>query len=182
MPDRADQDLTNLPRFLAHLGERDAGLSKFVRELLDAEWEVIEFWGPEQMDVWSLSLRSGRRVLRFGIERGIVDGVLLGSVDGQTAGFRPLSYAVLGWARSCGAAVPLDDPDAFRPDTAAHGWAVLDWLDAGNDEMVDRISSAWKTYWEQRHGPDQHLGDEWLAETKARGIRLIENAAAACSY
>lgn len=78
-----------------------------------------------------------------------------------------------------GAVVPLADLEDFRPDIATHGWAVLDWLATGNDETVDRISSAWNAYWEQRHDSDQRLGDEWLAETKARGILLIEKAAAA---
>lgn len=175
---RGDLDLTNLPRFLVHLRKRDAGLSDFVRQLLDAQWEAIEFWGPEQMDVWRLALRSGNRVLQFGIERGFVDGVLLGSADGDESEFRPLSYAMLGWARSCGTDIPLDDPDNFHPDIASHGWAVLDWLDAGNDETVERISSAWKDYWKQRYGTDQGIGDVWLAEAKAHGIYLIEKAAA----
>ncbi|GAA2529035.1 hypothetical protein GCM10009860_05900 [Microbacterium mitrae] len=171
-------DLTNLPRFIDHLRARDAGLSTFVRGLLGVGWEVSDFWGPEQMDVWALRLHSNGRALRFGIERGFVDGVLVGSDGDRSIDFYPLSYAVLGWARSTGAVVPLEDPDHFSPDIGAHGWAALDWLAAGNDGNVARIRSAWKAYFELRYAPDSSRNEEWLAKTKAHGIRLIEQAAA----
>lgn len=178
MAARDDVDLANLPWFVAHLGDRDAGLAGFVRHLLDAGWEVSVFWGPLQMDVWSLVLRREKRLLRFGIERGLVDGLALGTADGGPPDFHPLSYAVLGWARSCGAALALDDPDHFAPDVARYGPATLAWLDAGGDETVDRIRAAWEWYLALRYSRDQVRGAEWLSATRARGVAAIEEAAA----
>jgi len=173
-----DRDAHSVSRFLAHLGERDRALADFVRRLLDADWSVAECWGPEQMDVWSLTLHRDTYAVRFGIERGIVDGVLVGPADDRSVAFRPLAYAVLGWARSHGADVPLVDPDDFRPNVATHGVGALEWLAAGNDATLERISSAWAAYRGQRYGADQRREGEWLQRTKQRGVQLIEQAAA----
>ena len=67
-------DLTNLPRFLVHLEERRPGFAALPRQLLDAGWQVQSFWGPVQMDVWSLRLRRDELAVIFGIERGVADG------------------------------------------------------------------------------------------------------------
>ena len=72
-------DLTNLPRFLVHLEERRPGFAALARQLLDAGWQVQSFWGPVQMDVWSLRLRRDELAVIFGIERGVADGVQLGT-------------------------------------------------------------------------------------------------------
>jgi len=171
-------DLARLPQFLVRLEQRDPGRPSLARQLLDAGWLVDDFWGPVQMDVWRLALRRGDRAAVFGIERGAVDEVRIGPVGGAEDEFTPLSFAVLGWARSCGAPVPLDDPDAFRPDAVAHGLAALDWLEEGNDAVLARIQAAWEEYGRRRWSLDQRLGPAWLAETKERGIREIEAAAA----
>lgn len=172
-------DLTNLPWFLTHLEERDAGLAGFARSLLDAGWEVQTFWGPVQMDVSRLRLRRRGLSVIFGIERGFVDGVAVGPGDQvDEASFTPLSYAVLGWARANGVDLPLGDPDLL-PDVAPHGLQALDWLDAGNDDTLLRIRDAWRGYLNRRHRGDRRHGADWLAEAKARGIRDIEAAAAA---
>lgn len=176
--DNAAPDQARLARFLTRLEQQDRGRPSLARQLLDSGWPVDDFWGPVQMDVWGLTLRRGERAVVFGIERGVVDAARLGSVGGADGEFHPLSFAVLGWARSCGAAVPLDDPDAFHPDLIAHGAAAIDWLDQGNDAVLERIQAAWKAYGRRRWSLDQRLGPAWLAETKARGIREIEAAAA----
>lgn len=171
-------DLTNLPWFLTHLEERDAGLAGFARQLLDAGWEVQMFWGPVQMDVSRLRLRRRGLSVIFGIERGFVDGVAVGPGDQvDEASFTPLSYAVLGWARASGLDLPFDDPDEF-PDVGRHGLQALDWLEAGNDDTLARIRAARHEYLTRRHSKDRRLGADWLAETKARGLRDIEAAAA----
>lgn len=169
-------DLANLPRFLVHLEERQPGFAALVRQLLDAGWQVQSFWGPVQMDVWSLRLRRDELAVIFGIERGVADGVQLGPVDGAANDFRPLSYAVLAWARALGVDVPLTDPDEFRPDVGAHGLQTINWLRAGNLDVIARVNAAWAEYWSYRYSKDQLLGELWLAETKARGIELIEAA------
>lgn len=65
----------NLPRFLAHLEGPDRGAADLARRLLEGDWRVESFWGPEQMDVWELVLSRGPWRVRFGIERGYADGV-----------------------------------------------------------------------------------------------------------
>lgn len=180
MTPRDDPDLANLPRFLDHLGERDAGAAALARQLLDEGWTIRSFWGPVQMDVWSLGLRRGGREVVFGVERGFPDAVRLGPArdDARYDDFHPLTQAVLGWARSVGADVELGDPERFHVDLGAYGAQALDWLDAGNDDVLDRIRAAWDRYWRVRHGPDQRRDAAWLAQVKAWGLREIEAAAA----
>lgn len=175
----SDPDLANLTRFLDHLGNphRDPDAAAFARLLLEQGCEVETFWGPEQMDVWRLTVRRGRRRVTFGVERGFPDGVGVGAADESEWTFIPLWLAVLGWARATGADLVFDDPDSRSGDLLAHGLSALDWLDAGNGEVVARIHAAWREYRQgdvraARRDPERRL------EMTARGIRLIEEAAA----
>lgn len=148
---QGDIDLTNLPRFLSHLGhpERDAASAGLAKKLLDDGGEITAFSGPEQMDVWELIVRRGGRLVRFGVERGYSDGALVRPVD-DTAHVShsvpvksvPVKSVLLGWARAMGVELALDDPIAFRVDLLAHGTTALDWLDQGNDDVVMRIAAA----------------------------------------
>lgn len=171
----ADLDLTDLPRFLAHLGDRDAGAAALARQLLERGWSVQSFWGPEQMDVWSLTVRHENRLVRFGIERGYVDPVMVASDgDADPPAYRLLSLAVLGWARSSGVDLPFPGVKDFRPDLGAHGLAAIEWLASGNDHVLARIDAAWKADRARRHEPVGRTD----ADARARGIRAIEEAAA----
>lgn len=178
MAARDELDLANLPRFLSHSAIRHTGLAAFIRHLLDTGGEISDFWGPEQMDVWSLTIRRKTRLLHFGIERGFADGVGLGVDDEHPSGFVSFSFAMLGWARSCGAELTLKDPDQFDPDIAQFGPPTLEWIDAGNDATIDRIRAAWAEYSKRRYEGDARLEHEWLAGVKAHGIEAIEAAAA----
>lgn len=143
---QSDIDLTNLPRFLSHLGdpERDAASAGFAKKLIDDGGEITGFSGPEQMDVWELIVRRGGRLVRFGVERGYSDGALVRPADDTAHASRsvPVKLVVLGWARAMGVGLALDDPIAFRVDLLAHGTTALDWLDQGNDDVVMRIAAA----------------------------------------
>lgn len=139
--------LTNLPRFLKHLGhhERDPIASAFAMLLLDEGGEVVEFWGPEQMDVWRLTIRRSRHLLTFGVERGKSDFVTLRPADEDRQWPRdiPLQFAVFGWARAHSIDLILDDPLHFPADILAHGTLALDWLGAGNEDVLLRINAAY---------------------------------------
>ena len=135
-------------------------------------------WGPEQMDAWQLSLRRDSVAVRFGIERGISDGVLIGAAEATFDDLIPLSYAVLGWARASGTRLPFEDPDDFRPDYAIYGAQAAEWVRAGEGDAFSRIVAARRQYLLRRHSVDQRLGEVWLAQTKAWGVELLEAAAA----
>ncbi|GAT71734.1 amino acid adenylation enzyme/thioester reductase family protein [Microbacterium sp. HM58-2] len=182
----AELDLTDLPQFLARLGDRDAGAAALARQLLDRGWSVQSFWGPEQMDVWSLTVRREGRTVRFGIERGYVDPVMVasdGDGDAEPA-YRLLSLAILGWARASGVDLPFPGVDLpfpgvkdFRPDLGAHGLEAIDWLAAGNDHVLARIDAAWKADRARRHEPAGRAAEGIVVDARARGIRAIEEAA-----
>lgn len=178
MSERSAPDLTVLPRFLAHLAPRDARAAHLARRLLDSGWQVQSVWGPEQMDAWQLSLRRDSVAVRFGIERGMSDGVLIGAAEATLNDLIPLSYAVLGWARASGTALPFEDPDDFRPDYAAYGAQAAEWVRAGEGDAFSRIVAARRQYLLRRHSLDQRRGEVWLAQTKAWGVELLEAAAA----
>lgn len=100
--DPRDIDTTNLPRFLTHLAERDPRAAALATRLLDDGWEVIVFWGPEQMDVWNLQVRKGRVVVAFGVERGFSDGVRVARERVRHHNFEvswSIGLLTLTWAR-----------------------------------------------------------------------------------
>lgn len=174
-----DPDLTNLPRFLDHLADpsRDPDAAAFAHLLLEQGCEVATFWGPQQMDVWRLTVRRGSRRVTFGVERGFADWVGVGTAGESEFEFASLWLAVLGWARAAGVDLVFDDPDSRHGDLLAYGLSALDWLDAGNDDVLARIHAAWREY---RHGDfrEARRDPEKMKEMKARGVRLIEAAAA----
>lgn len=103
--------------FLARLSPRDGSAAWLARRLLESGWAIRELSGPQQMDVWQLLLARGTTCVRFGIERGRSDGVLVAVGSGA---FRPV-------AESMSAGASADDPAA---DDAT---AVLRWLNRGSD-------------------------------------------------
>ncbi|QIX27067.1 hypothetical protein ncot_11015 [Nocardioides sp. JQ2195] len=101
---------------LSHLEPRDREAARFARLLLASGWEVITCWGPVQMDVWALELARGDIRVRFGIERGVSDGVLVRHPGGQ----EPLGRVVERWAATRG----ID-----QPQLVPHGLLALATLD-----------------------------------------------------
>lgn len=141
-------DLTNLPRFLEHLGSIDQMAADLAGILLDAGGTVRTFWGPEQMDVWELRVQRGEMIARFGVERGYSDGIRIApaATPVDWGGLRSFHCAIIAWA--CANSIPLrlDDPDDVRIDLAKHGLSVLDWVGDGHDADVDRVHDAWMNY------------------------------------
>lgn len=103
--------------FLARLSSRDGSAAWLARRLLESGWAVRELSGPQQMDVWQLLLARGTTCVRFGIERGRSDGVLVAIGSGA---YRPVVEAM-----SVGA--PADGPAVHEPT------AVLRWLNQQSD-------------------------------------------------
>ncbi|TFW00188.1 hypothetical protein [Orlajensenia leifsoniae] len=179
----ADPDLTNLPRFLEHLEQRDAVAAWFARRLVDAGGTVRVFWGPQQMDVWELRVQRGQMIVRFGVERGYSDGVMIARADAHASwnDLRPMRLAVLAWARANGIPLRLSDPEDLDVDLTSVGIVALDWVGAGHDTEVERVWRAWHEYRQQvdllqgrtRGRPD---GSD-LAAVKAAGIAALEAAA-----
>ena len=179
-----DLALDALPEFLAHLEARDADAAAFARHLLDAGAVVRSLWGPVQMDVRELTLQRGDMIVRFGVERGFSDGVLIGRADaGDDANLRPIALAVFAWARANGIPLQLDDPDRIEADLIAVGIAAIDWVGAGNDDIVTRVRGAWL---EHRRRLDRLQGRTRgrpdaaeLRALNAEGVAALEAAAAA---
>ena len=171
-------DLANLPRFLKHLGQRGRSpmAGAFAQHLLDEGGEVVVFWGPEQMDVWQLTIRRGGYLVTFGVERGRPDAVKLASAAGGNhwPGSVPMQFAVFGWARAHAVDLVLDDPLKFRTDLLAHGTAALDWLGAGHEDVLQKIYAAFREGLVQL-GP--LLRPDQATELAAIQIRLMEEAA-----
>lgn len=150
--------------------------STFAKHLLDEGGEVVVFWGPEQMDVWRLTIRRSGYLLTFGVERGRPDLVTLRPAAGarQWPGDIPLKFAVFGWARAHAIDLVLDDPVDFHADLLAHGTAALDWLGAGHEDVLLTIDAA---YDEGLLLLGPLLRPEQEAERTSIQIRLMEDAA-----
>lgn len=88
-------DLTNLRWFFDHLELRNAEASRLAKQLVDREgsWTVKRFWGPEQMDVWSLVMERAGWTIEFGIERGIANRIIATSDDGVRTSFESTATA-----------------------------------------------------------------------------------------
>ncbi|MCR2791660.1 hypothetical protein NQ156_01120 [Microbacterium sp. zg.Y625] len=178
----ANPDLDALAGFLEHLDPRDAAAAAFARHLLDAGAVVRSLWGPVQMDVRGLSVQRGDMIVRFGVERGFSDGVLIGRADAaDESGLRPIALAVFAWARANGIPLQLDDPDGIEVDLVTVGIPALDWVGAGNDDAVHRVHRAW---FEHRRRLDRLQGrtrgrpsDVDLRAVIADGVAALEAAA-----
>lgn len=130
--------------FVAHL---DLPQRTIAHGMLDAGAEIDTFWGPEQMDVWSLTLRRGDATVGFSIERGFSDGV---TVDhrrlrdrGARHGWTSYGYLWLVWALRTGVIPQSVDPLETHATADYTAWAaVLDWLDSATDAdltAIDRL-------------------------------------------
>ncbi len=181
----ADSDLANLPRFLEHLEQRDAEAARFARQLIDAGGAIRVFWGPQQMDVWELRVQRGQMIVRFGVERGYSDGVLIARAGIPASwndnALRQMRLAVFVWARANDIPFCLDDPDDLDVDLKSDGFAALDWVGDGHDADVERVERAWRQYRQQvdrLRGRTRGRPEESdVQAVKAAGIAAIEAAA-----
>lgn len=178
-------DLTNLERFLVHLHERDAAAAAFARTLLAEGATVRDFWGPEQMDVWELRVQRGDVIVRFGVERGFSDGVLLGPADAANGRptLRPLRIAIFAWAVANDVPLRVEDPDDFAVDLTEHGIAAVDWMGEGHEPAVARVQRAWSDYRSdldrQRRRAHGRPAESRVRAVKAAGVSAMRAAAAA---
>ncbi|MEL4317446.1 hypothetical protein WJX64_00360 [Leifsonia sp. YIM 134122] len=179
----ADPDLANLPRFLEHLEQRDAVAARFARQLIDAGGTVRVFWGPQQMDAWELRVQRDQMIVRFGVERGYSDGVMIarGGTHASWNDLRPMRLALLAWARANDIPFRLGDPEDLDIDLKSDGLAALDWVGGGHDLEVERVWRAWQEHCQQvdrLRGRTRGRPDESdLAAVKAAGLAAIEAAA-----
>ncbi|WAA66483.1 hypothetical protein [Microbacterium oxydans] len=111
----------DLAEFLDHLAPRDEPAAWLACRLLESGWSVFELTGPVQMDVWQLLLEHGPRRVRFGIERGRSDGVL---VRDDAGAYRPILDAMGVNGES-------------RGSLAANRVAALNWLNPESDGVEE---------------------------------------------
>jgi hypothetical protein len=107
----------DLAEFLDRLAPRDESAARLVRDLIESGWSVLELTGPVQMDVWQLLLERGVRRVRFGIERGRSDGVLVSDDKGA---YRPILAA-------------MSASGSAHDTLAEHETAALRWLNDPQD-------------------------------------------------
>lgn len=107
----------DLAEFLDRLAPRDESAARLVRDLIESGWSVLELTGPVQMDVWQLLLERGVRRVRFGIERGRTDGVLVSDDKGA---YRPILAA-------------MSASGSAHDTLAEHETAALRWLNDPQD-------------------------------------------------
>lgn len=170
-------DLTNLPRFLDHLAERDAEAAACARLLLDEDWNVRGFWGPQQMDVWQLDLQRGDWLVQFRIERGFAEGVMIArSADSlpRLDAYRSLGFAIFAWARTHGVPFRLEEPRDVEHDFVTHGVAALTWLGEGHDEVFERVAAIAHDF----SISSLRLEGAALVAARAAGVAAMEAAAA----
>lgn len=137
---------SRMTAFLAHLDPRQRTIA---HGMLEAGAEIETFWGPEQMDVWHLTLRRGDATVGFGIERGFSDGV---TVDhrrlrdrGARLPWRSYDHLWHLWALRTGVVPHAVDPMAVHAVADYNAWpAALDWLDTATDAdlaAIDRLAN-----------------------------------------
>lgn len=148
--------------FIAHLedpsrGPRDAAVGlvegRTAREMLDDGFDVQEFWGPQQMDVWLLKLTRGTVTVQFGIERGYSDGIHLAAV-GVAPPPRSIyvgpeyEFVHFVWAIRTGAEQPkdaaarlVDESVSSRDGTSLSEWrGVVGWLSRATPADIAAIN------------------------------------------
>ncbi|WP_420111497.1 hypothetical protein [Pseudactinotalea sp.] len=174
MPESSFDD-GDVDRVLAYVMEARPDTGELARSLLERGGLVIEAWGPLQMAVYHLEVRRGNWEVMFHSERGHVEAASFRRAGPPTREkCRPIGLAVLAWARSHDVTFRLETLADLDQDLAAHGADALDWLDAGNEPVVERLYQAW---WDgvQRIGySSARLRDPQLA---ADVIARLEEAA-----
>lgn len=144
-----------LSGFFSHLDEPQTTVAQ---QLVAAGWEVATFWGPEQMDVWRLTLRRGPVQVSFGIERGFSYGIEvhheLLRERGPTYGWPPYGQIWLAWkwrTKTFGR-----DPDAFEIPADTTEWPQLfAWLGAASRPdvaTIDALIDATRELLNRRYG------------------------------
>ncbi|MFJ4160668.1 hypothetical protein [Microbacterium testaceum] len=176
----SDLDLTNLQRFLAHLEPRDDEAAALARALLDAGHPVVEFWGPEQMDVWRLKIRSGEAVVRFGIERGFSDGVAVARDTESIAydAFIPAGLVIFAWARALAVSFTMTDLEPGKVPLLPHGLWAIRWAGAGHLDTAERVYRAWwDSHWMKTiPGPRPRVDEAARRALIAEGLAAMEAA------
>ena len=170
-------DMNKLPRVLDYWATADPEIAQFARLLIDDGCRVLEAWGPEQMAVWHLELQRGDWIVQFHSERGFPESAQVVRYTDPSPhwdNYRPMRLAIFAWARANGVPFRLDDPDDFEHDLVAHGRDVLDWLNEGHDELLERVYGAWYAYQLAR----RRLDGEALRALQANAITAMEAAVA----
>lgn len=99
------------------------------------------------MAVYHLEIRRGNWDVMFHSERGHVEAASVrraGPPRTPREKFRPIGLTVLAWAKSHDVPFRLETLADLDHDLAAYGADALDWLDAGNEPVVDRLYQAWR--------------------------------------
>jgi hypothetical protein len=156
-PPAASLDRDRLARFLEKL---DAPQSTVAAGMLAARWRVTTFWGPEQMDVWSLTLTRRDVRATFGIERGLSYGIELAhpGMRRPRPGEAWPSYEQvwLVWGRRTGVLPRPFDPKLL-PDVVGYAaWPkVTDWLATAakpaDFAALDALLAVQREHWTAEH-------------------------------
>ncbi|WP_134321697.1 hypothetical protein [Cumulibacter soli] len=164
-------------RVLEYLAENKPDAAQFARSLLNRGGLVIEAFGPVQMAVHHLRIQYKNWYVVFHGERGRVEAVALRRATARRTAaenYWPIGLAVLAWARSQGVPFRLDRLESLDHDLAAHGIDALDWLDDGNEPVLERLYAVWRDGQRIIWSTTENLHDPQLA---ADALARLEEAA-----
>jgi hypothetical protein len=167
-PSSAPPDPDRLARFLQKL---DAPQTTVAAGMLAAGWQVTTFWGPEQMDVWSLTLTHRDVRAIFGIERGFSYGIELAhpGMRRPKPGEAWPSYEQvwLVWARRTGILPRAIDPKTLPTVAGFAAWPkVTRWLAttarSADFAALDALLAVHREHWMAEHArvPQQLTAEE----------------------
>jgi hypothetical protein len=145
-----DERLVAMTRLLS------ASEGALATSMVDAGAEVVEFVGPVQHAVWSLTLRWGGSTVRFSVEQGISNGVYV--LNPRMHATPPFTIVVYTFAVRSGARPTLTTPRAFVEAFDVDSWRdALDWVDTAAEEelaSVPEVEAAWGTWVRASHSPN----------------------------
>lgn len=175
MTAREQPDANTLHRVLDYWATADPEIAQFARLLIDDDCRVLEAWGPEQMAVWHLELQRGNWIVQFHSERGAPEWARVVRATDPSPhwdNYRHMGLAIFAWARANAVPMRFDHPDDLEHDLMAHGRKVLDWLNDGHEEVLERVYGAWYAYQLARH----RLGGEAVRALQANAVIAMEAA------